>query len=102
MAARLCMMARGMAPASAPANAVKGSSPVAHSPLERHRRVNLVTRGFGSFGGCLASRRRTDAAPTDEAAESRRRGPMQEPVTRIGVFGFFHGHSFLYIVLTGI
>ena len=101
-AAAMCIIDRGIAPASAPANAWKGSKAVAHSPLDIQSSVNRLTSGFGSFGGCLANSRRTDAAPTDDVAESLRRGPMQDPAIRIGVFCFFQGHSFLYIVLTGI
>lgn len=95
IAASVCMIASGIAPASAPAKAVKGSSAVAQRPLEMQRRVNRLTSGLGSFGGCRANSRRTEAAPTEDAAESRRRGPIQDPGTRIGVFCFLQGHSFL-------
>lgn len=100
IAATVCMIAKGIAPASAPANAVKGTRAVAHRPLDMQRRVNRVTRGCGTFGGCRVIKRRTDAAPTEEAAESFLR-LAATGTARSGVFGFLHSHSFLYIVLTG-
>lgn len=96
------MIASGMAPASAPAKAVKGSRAVAQKPLPTHKRVKRWTTGFGILGGCRAIRRRTDAAPTEEATESRRRAGAGGIGTLADDFGFFHSHSFLYIVLTGI
>lgn len=101
IAAVACMIASGIAPASAPAKAVKGKRAVEQSPLATHSRVKRVTRGFGIFGGCLVMRRRTEAAPTEDAAESLRRLATTAG-TFIGAFDFLHGHSFLYIVFTGI
>lgn len=101
IAAIVCMTANGIAPASAPANAVKGRSAVAQRPLDMHRRVNRLTTVSGTLGGCLVMRRRTEAAPTDDAAESRLRFAAAGAGTRRGAFGFFHSHSFLHILFTG-
>lgn len=100
IAATLCMIAKGMAPASAPAKAVNGTRAVAQRPLDMQSKVNRLTRGFGTFGGCRVIKRRTDAAPTEDVAESLLRF-VATGTARNGVFGFFQSHSFLYIVLTG-
>lgn len=100
IAATLCMIAKGIAPASAPAKAVNGTRAVAQRPLDMQSRVNRLTRGCGTFGGCRMIRRRTDAAPTEDEAESLLRFGATG-TARSGVLGFFQSHSFLYIVLIG-
>lgn len=47
IAATVCKIARGRAPASAPAKAVNGTKAIEHSPLEMHRSMNRLT----SIGG---------------------------------------------------